>query len=136
MVQKGSERVMFAYTNGRRQDFDCRSKAVLKDINALCAVTTISGLNSYSQDIYELKRISIGDDIERVNFQLLCSGFIDFFKIKAKSSSPVSKDKITIVLLTDCLVHLAGGAERIGQKSIQRTGCKFGKLWSGAAGLD
>lgn len=117
-VQQGNEQVMFAYTNGRPQDFDRRAKSVLKEINALCAVTTISGLNSSSEDLYELKRISIGDDIDEVNFQLLCSGFIDFFKIQALKpnasfhETTLPQEKITVVLLTDCLVHLAGGAEK------------------------
>jgi len=115
-VQKNDEPTMFAYTNGRRQDFDERAKAILVDENALCALTTISGLNSASQDMYELKRISIGDDMGNANFQLLCSGFIDSFKIQTPGAPSVfpepPQSRTTVVLLTDCLVHLAGGAEK------------------------
>lgn len=112
-VRRGNEEILFAYTNGRPQDFDRRAKAILKDIDALCAVTTISGLNSPGQDMYELKRVSIGDDLDPVTFELLCAGFIDAFKKPlANPIHSVSSQKTTIVLLTDCLVHLAGGAEK------------------------
>ena len=73
-VSKYDKNLLFAYPNGRKQDFDARAKAILKQINALCSLTTISGLNPYSQDPYELKRIGIGNDMTRHHFKISCSG--------------------------------------------------------------
>ncbi len=72
---------LFAYPNGRRQDFNTRAKIILKNSNVVCAVSTISGLNSANDDLLELKRISIGNDTTRARFKLLCSGFIDAMKV-------------------------------------------------------
>jgi peptidoglycan/xylan/chitin deacetylase (PgdA/CDA1 family) len=71
---------LFAYPNGRKQDFDDRAKNILTSSKALCAVSTISGLNHPDHDPLELKRISIGEDTTPSRFKLLCSGFIDEIK--------------------------------------------------------
>lgn len=75
-ISKYNHKLLFAYPNGRKQDFDKRAKVILKQLNVLCALTTVSGLNSYTQDPYELKRIGIGFDMTRHRFKLLCSGVI------------------------------------------------------------
>jgi hypothetical protein len=75
-ISKYAPKLLFAYPNGRRQDFDERAKAVLKQLNVLCSLTTIDGLNSCVQDVYELKRVGIGDDTTKDYFKLLCSGTI------------------------------------------------------------
>jgi peptidoglycan/xylan/chitin deacetylase (PgdA/CDA1 family) len=46
----------FAYPVGRSQDFDWRAKAILKEHGYRCAVTTIFGVNSARQDLFELRR--------------------------------------------------------------------------------
>jgi peptidoglycan/xylan/chitin deacetylase (PgdA/CDA1 family) len=46
----------FAYPVGRPQDFDQRAKAVLKEHEYRCAVTTIFGVNNSLDDLFELKR--------------------------------------------------------------------------------
>ncbi len=76
MISKYASKILFAYPNGRKQDFDDRAKALLKQLNVLCSVTTVSGLNPCSQDPYELKRIKIGHNMSRDRFKLLCSGVV------------------------------------------------------------
>jgi peptidoglycan/xylan/chitin deacetylase (PgdA/CDA1 family) len=46
----------FAYPVGRSQDFDERTKSLLKDIDFRCAVTTQFGVNRRNQDLFELRR--------------------------------------------------------------------------------
>jgi peptidoglycan/xylan/chitin deacetylase (PgdA/CDA1 family) len=46
----------FAYPVGRCQDFDDRTKSVLKDAGYRCAVTTRFGVNLPNQDLFELRR--------------------------------------------------------------------------------
>ncbi len=77
----GETPFLFAYPNGRKQDFDERAKNILKSLNTLCAVSTISGLNPRRHDPLGLKRISIGEDTTPSRFKLLCSGFIDEMKL-------------------------------------------------------
>jgi peptidoglycan/xylan/chitin deacetylase (PgdA/CDA1 family) len=47
---------VFAYPNGRRDDFDEISKGLLVEAGYVCAVTTILGTNQPGQDLYELRR--------------------------------------------------------------------------------
>jgi peptidoglycan/xylan/chitin deacetylase (PgdA/CDA1 family) len=75
-INKYNQKLLFAYPNGRKQDFDIRAKIILKQLDALCSLTTLSGLNPYSQDPYELKRVGIGHDTTNHHFKLLCSGII------------------------------------------------------------
>ena len=72
----------FSYPNGRKQDFTEDSKRILKDHGATCAVSTISGLNDKSNDMFELKRIAIGADTSKTQFKLMCSGIADYIKTK------------------------------------------------------
>ena len=71
-----NEQMFFAYPNGREQDFDQRAIRVLKGINAACGLSTIAGLNTTKEDIFRLKRVSIGNDLTEDYFKLLCSGVI------------------------------------------------------------
>ena len=48
----------FAYPNGRRGDFDERTKNILVQNGYKCAVTTCHGLNNQFHDLFELFRIS------------------------------------------------------------------------------
>ena len=46
----------FAYPVGRSQDFDNRTKQLLKDVGYRCAVTTVFGVNRSGSDLFELRR--------------------------------------------------------------------------------
>ena len=73
-VSSYGNNLLFAYPNGNKKDFDQRAKVILQELNVACSLTTISGLNSYSQDVHELKRIEIDNNMTRNRFKLLCSG--------------------------------------------------------------
>jgi peptidoglycan/xylan/chitin deacetylase (PgdA/CDA1 family) len=47
---------LFAYPNGKRGDFDGRVKDVVRRLGFTCAVTTVEGVNTSSQDRFELYR--------------------------------------------------------------------------------
>jgi len=49
--------IIFAYTFGNHEDFNDLSKQVVREHGALCAVTTVGGLNDPGDDLFELKRI-------------------------------------------------------------------------------
>ena len=55
------EVLAFAYPNGREEDYDNRVVEKLRDNGYLCAMTTVSGLNTMKGDPFRLKRIGGGD---------------------------------------------------------------------------
>ena len=61
--------------NGRKKDFNALAKKVLMHEKVMCGLSTVSGLNRYDEDVFELKRIGIGSDITKSRFKLNCSGF-------------------------------------------------------------
>lgn len=50
----------FAYPNGRQEDYEQESVALLKDLNVVSAVTTTPGPNTCATDRYLLRRYGIG----------------------------------------------------------------------------
>jgi peptidoglycan/xylan/chitin deacetylase (PgdA/CDA1 family) len=52
----GSPVVTFAYPNGKHSDYNDEAKAVLYECGYSCAVTSCSGSNHASSDVFELKR--------------------------------------------------------------------------------
>lgn len=70
----------FAFPNGTRKDYDERAIEALKQCDIPAAVTTVSGLNSRSQSLLELKRIGIGADTERWQFRAEVSGLMDYLR--------------------------------------------------------
>ena len=52
---------VFAYPNGRQDDFNESIKQVLKEAGFLCATTILWGTNSIDTDPFELRRIGIWD---------------------------------------------------------------------------
>ena len=52
---------VFAYPNGRQDDFNQSIKQVLKEAGFLCAATILWGTNSIDTDPFELRRIGIWD---------------------------------------------------------------------------
>jgi len=66
---------VFAYPNGRTQDFDERAKALLSRRGVRWALATTKGLADRNSDPLALPRISIGGDVSFAAFKLFVSGF-------------------------------------------------------------
>jgi peptidoglycan/xylan/chitin deacetylase (PgdA/CDA1 family) len=64
----------FAYPNGRRQDFDDRAIAALRDRGVRWSLSTVEGFADRNSDPYALPRIGIGSDLTFARFRLLASG--------------------------------------------------------------
>ena len=64
----------FAYPNGKSGDYDRRTIQILKEAGFTCAVTTIKGMATSKQGLYELRRISPGWDLPSFKF-LTCGLF-------------------------------------------------------------
>jgi len=81
MEEKIGEQIScFSYPNGGIGDFNEDIKQILKDAHFLCAVTTISGMNDIYSDLYELKRLSCGNNVNCFCFSAIISGFITWAK--------------------------------------------------------
>lgn len=76
----GIEKVMFAYPNGRQEDFNAQVKDELQGAGACCSVSTVSGLNDHAADLFALKRVGVGADMTIESFKLKTSGFVDWMK--------------------------------------------------------
>lgn len=74
---------VFAYPNGRRQDYDERAKAAVARAGLAWALTTEEGLVDETADPLALPRVLVGSDLSFARFQLLCSG-----KVGRKERSP------------------------------------------------
>jgi peptidoglycan/xylan/chitin deacetylase (PgdA/CDA1 family) len=73
----------FAYPNGTPDDFDNEVKAAAAE-HYDGALTTINGLNRPGCDLFEIKRIGIGNDLEFWKFKLELSGINDFIRCLTK----------------------------------------------------
>ncbi len=71
---------MFAYPNGRSQDFNEDSVELLKENGIKAAFTTEDGFFNPGNDLYRIKRIPIGADMGRVEFAARLSGFYYFIR--------------------------------------------------------
>jgi peptidoglycan/xylan/chitin deacetylase (PgdA/CDA1 family) len=71
---------LFAYPNGRLEDFTQKTIGILKQANIKGAVTTIDGLHNPGDDPYYIKRIAIGAEISRAEFKARLSGLYYFLK--------------------------------------------------------
>ena len=65
---------VFAYPNGRAQDFDDRAKTVLRNQGVRWALSTVSGLAGRDSDHLALPRVGVGNDTSFAKFRLLVSG--------------------------------------------------------------
>jgi peptidoglycan/xylan/chitin deacetylase (PgdA/CDA1 family) len=72
--ETGRAPIIFAYPNGRSQDFDERVKAVLRRCGIRWAVSTIEGFADAYSDPLALPRIPIGSDLSFARFRLLVTG--------------------------------------------------------------
>ncbi len=65
---------IFAYPNGRPEDFTEETIAALKQAKVKAAVTTIDGLHDRTDDRFHIKRVAIAEDITRSEFKARLSG--------------------------------------------------------------
>jgi len=82
----GRQPRIFAYPNGREEDFDMRTRALLAEVGIRWALTAEPGLNGNESDPLALRRICVGADLEMAFFKLLISGW---------ASSPRSQSPAT-----------------------------------------
>ena len=71
---------MFAYPNGRNQDFNDDSVAILKENGIKAAFTTEDGFFNPGDDLFHIKRIPVGADMGRFEFAARLSGFYYFMR--------------------------------------------------------
>jgi peptidoglycan/xylan/chitin deacetylase (PgdA/CDA1 family) len=76
------ENMLFAYPNGGKLDFNKTIIKFLKKNNVKAAVTTISGVNRFSDnDLYRLKRIVVDNDyIGVLSLKIIFYLFLGYFK--------------------------------------------------------
>lgn len=74
--ETGCAPAVFAYPNGRAQDFDERAKAALRRRGVRWALSTNPGFADGSSDPLALPRIGIGSDLSPARFRLLVSGVL------------------------------------------------------------
>jgi len=75
--------VPFSYPFGTRDSFEAVDKELLGRSQLECGVSTIEGLNGPKTDIYELRRIEIGN-VGRIAFVVRASGIIGDMKLLLK----------------------------------------------------
>jgi len=73
----GLDAQVFAYPNGRAQDFDARTRAAVTAAGVRWALSTEDGRNGPRADPLALRRTSIGADLDFATFVLLASGWTD-----------------------------------------------------------
>jgi len=66
---------VFAYPNGRAQDFDERARRAVTDAGCAFALTTEQGLVGPGDDDLALPRVCVGADLSQTRFELLCAGW-------------------------------------------------------------
>lgn len=73
---------VFAYPNGRAEDFNEETVNILKQYDFKAALTTIDGLHDPADDKYRIKRINIGADTGKWEFRARLSGLFYFLQGK------------------------------------------------------
>jgi peptidoglycan/xylan/chitin deacetylase (PgdA/CDA1 family) len=71
---------VFAYPNGRLEDFNDGTIAVLKQLEFKTGLTTVDGLWSTGGDRYQVERIAVGADITMWEFRARLSGLFYFLR--------------------------------------------------------
>lgn len=69
---------IFAYPNGRIEDYNNTTINILKSNGIKIAVSTTDGLHCMTDDLYRIKRISVGADINTWEFKAKLSGLYYF----------------------------------------------------------
>ena len=78
---------VFAYPNGRAQDFDARGAAAVRAAGGIAAVTTIEGLNGAGADPFTLRRITLGAEDGMASFCLRASGAAELLRRPARAGA-------------------------------------------------
>jgi peptidoglycan/xylan/chitin deacetylase (PgdA/CDA1 family) len=65
---------LFAYPNGKPEDYTAETRALLSNCGYKCAVSTSKGLNNRTTDIYELNRMGVGADMSFAEFDAALLG--------------------------------------------------------------
>jgi len=86
---------LFAYPNGRREDYNVDTIAALNRHGLKAAVTTIDGMWDGHSDHYEIPRICIGADISHWEFKARLSGFFYFLYRLRNRDPPLHKQGTT-----------------------------------------
>lgn len=89
--ETGSAPEGFAYPNGRLQDFDDRSRRVLRERGVRWSLSTVEGFAERGSDPYALPRIGIGGDLTLAGFRLLASGGVSSPKAQLASAMGSSR---------------------------------------------
>jgi len=71
---------LFAYPNGRPEDFNEATIEILVESGVKAAVSTQDGFHSPADDRYRINRIPVGADMSRREFNARLSGFFYFLK--------------------------------------------------------
>ena len=79
----GRSCTLFAYPNGRSQDYDQHSIDLLRDAGIKAAVTTIAAPNTSATPPLELRRYVIGPDIDLATFKLKVHHFLYYYQMIA-----------------------------------------------------
>lgn len=75
----------FAYPFGLRSSYDGDTKKIIRDAGFSCALSTVDGVNTDSTDLYELRRIEVGD-FNRYELIMHTIGIIGLFKDIARAA--------------------------------------------------
>ncbi|MGE0192648.1 MAG: polysaccharide deacetylase family protein [Planctomycetota bacterium] len=73
-ARNGAPPTVFAYPNGRAQDFDDRARRAVQQAGVRFALSTEHGLARRESDPLALPRISVGADLPFARFRLLLAG--------------------------------------------------------------
>jgi peptidoglycan/xylan/chitin deacetylase (PgdA/CDA1 family) len=66
---------LFAYPNGKPEDYTAETRALLSSCGYKCAVSTSKGLNNHTTSIYELNRMGVGADMGFAEFEAALLGW-------------------------------------------------------------
>lgn len=69
----------FCYPNGEEGDFNLLTKQLLKEAGYQCAFTAVEGFNDCKTDLFELKRIGVGNRGDEVEFSMTLCGIKRWF---------------------------------------------------------
>jgi len=81
---------VFAYPNGRLQDFNQESVTLLKQRGIRAAVSTVDDLWKKDDDLFSIPRVAVGADTSMLEFKAKLSGFFYFLQ-NARSMFSSSK---------------------------------------------
>jgi peptidoglycan/xylan/chitin deacetylase (PgdA/CDA1 family) len=74
LLERLGAAAFFAYPNGTLADFTPETKRLVQDLGYRCGLSTEIGLNGIGSDAYALRRVNIGADTTRSQFELRMLG--------------------------------------------------------------